>query len=323
MAPGFNAGPSAMLPAEKPRTSGATFPYIGLAVAVLALYAILAVVSPPSAIRSVVAIAAFFAMGYCALALIAGNRLPMSPAEILAFTVGLTIILTSVSALAVSIAHIPITEFAVVTIGLPIAVVAFLVRRPGGRPWASVVAYAKGLFDFSDYSPGEKGVVAALFIAVVGATAFLLSTAALQFPVEHEIAFGITGPDGTANSLPPPRSFASREPKNLTVTALGNATSGTFTLRIRLVPTNVRANDTYVRVPAGPVLHFDATVLGNGSAAYGEYTESIFLPLEGTWTQTYSILVDAASGTFFLTFSLAVANNPKLVREVSLPVDMT
>jgi len=323
VAPGFNAGPSAMLPAEKPRTSGASFPYIGLAVAVLALYAILAVVSPPSPIRSVVAIAAFFAMGYCALALIAGNRLPMSPAEILAFTVGLTIILTSVSALAVSIAHIPITEFAVVTIGLPIAVVAFLVRRPGGRPWASVVAYAKGLFDFSDYSPGEKGVVATLFIAVVGATAFLLSTAALQFPVEHEIAFGITGPDGTANSLPPPRSFASREPKNLTVTALGNATSGTFTLRIRLVPTNVRANDTYVRVPAGPVLHFDATVLGNGSAAYGEYTESIFLPLEGTWTQTYSILVDAASGTFFLTFSLAVANNPKLVREVSLPVDMT
>src|SRR5438093_681898 len=208
-----------MLPAEKPRTSGASFPYIGLAVAVLALYAILAVVSPPSAIRSVVAIAAFFAMGYCALALIAGNRLPMSPAEILAFTVGLTIILTSVSALAVSIAHIPITEFAVVTIGLPIAVVAFLVRRPGGRPWASV--------------------------------------------------------------------------------------------------------DTYVRVPAGPVWRFGATVLGNGSAAYGEYTESIFLPLEGTWTQTYSILVDAASGTFFLTFSLAVANNPKLVREVSLPVDMT
>src|SRR5439155_1009582 len=210
VAPGFNAGPSAMLPAEKPRTSGASFPYLGLAVRVLALYAILAVVSPPSPIRSVVAIAAFFAMGYCALALIAGNRLPMSPAEILAFTVGLTIILTSVSALAVSIAHIPITEFAVVTIGLPIAVVAFLVRRPGGRPW----------------------------------------------------------------------------------------------------------------VPAVPVLHFDATVLGNGSAAYGEYTESIFLPLEGTWTQTYSILVDAASGTFFLTFSLAVANNPKLVREVSLPVDM-
>src|SRR5437773_764703 len=89
-----------MLPAEKPRTSGATFPYIGLAVAVLALYAILAVVSPPSAIRSVVAIAAFFAMGYCALALIAGNRLPMSPAEILAFTVALTIILTSVSSAA-------------------------------------------------------------------------------------------------------------------------------------------------------------------------------------------------------------------------------
>src|SRR5438874_5757407 len=105
-----------MLPAEKPRTSGASFPYIGLAVAILALYAILAVVSPPSAIRSLVAIDAFFAMRYCALALSVVNRLPMSPAEILAITIGLTIILTSISALAVSIAHIPIPAFAVVTI---------------------------------------------------------------------------------------------------------------------------------------------------------------------------------------------------------------
>src|SRR5207244_12945009 len=116
-----------MLPAEKPRTSGATFPYIGLAVAVLALYAILAVVSPPSAIRSVVAIAAFFAMGYCALALIAGNRCPMSPAEILACTVGLAIILTSGSALAGAGAHTPITEFAALTIGLRVSFVALLV----------------------------------------------------------------------------------------------------------------------------------------------------------------------------------------------------
>src|SRR5437773_12335230 len=107
-----------MLPAEKPRTSGASFPYIGLAVAVLALYALLAVVSPPSAIRSVVAIAAFFAMGYCALALIAGNRLPMSPAGILALTVGLAIMLTSVWALAPALSEIPIAGFALVTIGL-------------------------------------------------------------------------------------------------------------------------------------------------------------------------------------------------------------
>src|SRR5438046_9039017 len=101
-----------MLPAEKPRTSGATFPYIGLAVAVLALYAILALVSPPSAIRSLVAIAAIFARGYCALALIAGNRLPMSPAETLTFTIGLTMIPPPISYLHVSIAHIPINKFA-------------------------------------------------------------------------------------------------------------------------------------------------------------------------------------------------------------------
>ena len=313
-----------MLPAEKSRASGASFPFIGVAVAILALYALLAVISPPGALRSVVAIAAFFAMGYCALALIAGNRLAMSPAEILAFTVGLTIILTSVSALAVSIAHIPITEFAVVTIGLPIGVIAFLLRRPTGRPWAALVSYAKGLFDFSDYSTGEKGVVSALFIAVVAATAFLLATASLQFPVEHTIAFGITGPDGTANSLPLPRSFANREPKNLTLTALGNATSATFTLRIRLVPTNAVGNETYVPARlAGSVLHFDATVLGNGTVGYGSYTESIFLPAEGTWTKTFSILIDATGGTFFLAFAMLTSGGSQQVREVSLPVDMT
>src|SRR5439155_22496982 len=114
-----------------------------------------------------------------------------------------------------------------------------------------------------------------------------------------------------------------RERKHLPLSALGNATSATFPLRIRIVPMNAKGNETYVRMPASSVLRFDATVLGNSSLAYGEYTESIFLPTEGTWTKTYSILVDATSGTFFLTFSLLTASNSKLVREVSLPVDIT
>src|SRR5439155_1025636 len=83
------------------------------------------------------------------------------------FTVGLTILITALSALAVSIVGIPITEFAVVIVGLPLAVIAFLLRRPATNPWMAFVDFVRRLFDFSDYTKGEKGVVAALYVAVV------------------------------------------------------------------------------------------------------------------------------------------------------------
>src|SRR5437762_2079512 len=86
MPAGFNARHTSMVPSERPPAAGATFPYIGLAVAVLALYAILAVTMPLNPYRAAVALVAFFAMGYCTLGLVAGGRIPMSVAEILAFT---------------------------------------------------------------------------------------------------------------------------------------------------------------------------------------------------------------------------------------------
>src|SRR5438309_10708397 len=103
MPAGFNARHTSLVPSERAPTVGATFPYIGIAVARLALYAILAVTMPLNPYRAAVALVAFFAMGYCTLGLVAGGRIPMSVAEILAFTVGLTILITSLSALAVSI----------------------------------------------------------------------------------------------------------------------------------------------------------------------------------------------------------------------------
>src|SRR5437773_743469 len=109
MPAGFNARHTSMVPSERPPAAGATFPYIGLAVAVLALYAILAVTMPLNPYRAAVALVAFFAMGYCTLGLVAGGRIPMSVAEILAFTVGLTILITALSALARSIVGIPFT----------------------------------------------------------------------------------------------------------------------------------------------------------------------------------------------------------------------
>src|SRR5256885_9299209 len=95
------------------------FPFLGLAVAVLALHSIFAVVLPPSPIRSAVAIVAFFAMGYSLLTLIAGGRLRLNAAEVLAYTAGLTILLTSLSAPTGSLLGIPITEFPRLLIRLP------------------------------------------------------------------------------------------------------------------------------------------------------------------------------------------------------------
>src|SRR5438552_16310805 len=114
-----------MVPSERPPAAGATFPYIGLAVAVLALYAILAVTMPLNPYRAAVALVAFFAMRYCTLGLVGGGRIPMSVAEILAFTVGLTSLITALSAVAVWIVDIPITGCPVVIVRLPLPVLAF------------------------------------------------------------------------------------------------------------------------------------------------------------------------------------------------------
>src|SRR2546426_554599 len=222
----FQRGHERMIPLEKPRVVGATFPYVGLAVAVLALYAIVAVTIPPNLYRSAIAVAAFFAMGYCALALIAGGRLALSPAEILAFTVGLTILITSLSALAVSIVGIPITEFAVVIIGLPIGVVAFLMRRPATGPVEALVAFGGRLLDFTDYSAGERAVAIALFLAVIGALGVFISIAGVGYPDPHTAALGIDGPYGSGGTLDPlPYTFVRGTAHVIVGTVLGHRRS--------------------------------------------------------------------------------------------------
>src|SRR5207237_1053279 len=175
--------------------------------------------------------------------LVAGGSIPMSVAESLAFTVGLTILITALSALAVSIVGIPITEFAVVIVGLPLAVIAFLLRRPATNPWMAFVDFARRLFDFSDYTKGEKGVVAALYVAVVGAVVFLVSLANVHYPDAPSVGLALTGPDGTANSLN--RSFVLGQPKSITVTVMGNDTASLYELRIRLVPLNATGTEPF------------------------------------------------------------------------------
>lgn len=277
---------------ESPAPEGTRFPFLGIAVGVLGLYAILAVLFPPNPFRSAVAIAAFFAMGYCTLALIAGEKLRLPTAEILAFTVGLTILITSLSALAVSIIGIPITEFAVIIVGLPIGVVTWLLRRQQGRLWTAIVGFGRRMFDLSDYSTAEKAIAAVLLAAIIGSVVFLLSLSGVLYPDQLSPAIAITGPDGTPNSLP--NSFVVGQPENVTVTVLAGSNAASYVVRIRLIPMNATGNESFHPASQFVPLRLDP---------FAEYREPITLGPGTSWTKQFSIAIDV-SGSFNLRFEL-------------------
>lgn len=297
-----------MVPEEKPSSAGASFPYVRLAVGVLVLHAVLAVLYPMTALRSGVAIASFFAIGYCTLSLIAGPHVPMTSAEILAFTIGLTILITSLSALAVSLVGIPITEFAVVTVGMPIGFLALLVQRPAGRPRKAFADFVRGYIDFSDYSKVEKGIAAALLVAITAALIVFISLAAVHYPDRSSMGVAITGADGKADSLP--GSFLRGQPQTILVYVLGNSTPawpsdgpGSFVVRIRLVPVNATGTEPFHSVPAASPLRMDA---------FGQHNESITVQAQATWTMSFSIVIDAV-GEFTLRFDLVGATGTVVV----------
>src|SRR2546422_10671455 len=130
----------------------APFPYVGLAAVVLLLHGILVALVPANPYRAAFSFAALFAVGYCTLALSVGDSIRLSASEILAFSTGLTIFVSSLSALGVSLLGIPITVFAVVIVGLPIAILAWFLRRSGAGGLTAVTTFTRGIFDFSEYS---------------------------------------------------------------------------------------------------------------------------------------------------------------------------
>src|SRR5207245_9912200 len=195
----------------------APFPYVGLATAVLLLHTILVAVVPPNRYRAVFSLAALFAVSYCTLALVVGRAIRLSAAEILAFSTGLTIFITSLSALGVSVLGIPITVFAVVIVGLPIAILASFARRSGGGPLAGITAFSRGLFDFSGYSRLEKGIVATLLGGITAALVVFVALALVHFPGDQSPGLAIYGPDNTAGSLP--THFVQGQPQDIGVSA--------------------------------------------------------------------------------------------------------
>ncbi len=287
----------------------APFPYVGLAAVVLLVHAILVAVVPANPYRAAFAFAALFAVGYCTLALIVGETIRLTAAEILAFSTGLTIFITSLSALGVSLLGIPITVFAVVIVGLPIAILASFARRSGGGSLRAITTFSRGLFDFSDYSRVEKGIVAALLAAITAALVVLVALALVHYPGELSPGLAIYGPDGTANIT---TEFNQSQPQEITVSALGGSTAGAFVVRIRLAPQNATGNESFHTVFQTTPLRLDA---------FAEYNVSIVLGAGESWTQRFSISIEQP-GRFNLTFAL-LDSSSSVVATNRLPVHVT
>lgn len=287
----------------------APFPYVGLAALVLLLHAILVAVVPTNPYRAAFSFAALFAVGYCALALIVGDSFRLTAAEILAFSTGLTIFITSLSALGVSVLGIPITVFAVVIVGLPIAILASFVRRSGGGAFGAITTFSRGLFDFSGYSRLEKGMIATLLSAITVALVVFVALAFVHYPGNLSPGLAIYGPDGTTGSLP--THFNQSQPKDITVAALGGSNPSAFVVRISLVPRNATGNEAFHTVFLATPLRLDA---------FAECNVSLVLDRGVTWTQQFSISIEQ-NGTYNLVFDL-INTSSLIVATNRLPVSV-
>ena len=289
----------------------APFPYVGLAAVVLLLHGILVALVPANPYRAAFSFAALFAVGYCTLALIVGDSIRLSAAEILAFSTGLTIFVTSLSALGVSVLGIPITIFAIVIVGLPIAILAWFARRSGGGALPAITSFSRGLFDFAGYSRAEKGIVAALLGGITAALIVFVALALVHFPGDLSPGLAIYGWDGTTGSLN--HTFLQGQPQEIVVSALGGSTPGAFVVRIRLVPQNATGNESFhtVFLTTSP-LRLDA---------FAEYNVSLVLGAGESWTRPFSISVEQP-GAFNLYFAL-LDSSSSVVATNRLPVVVT
>lgn len=301
------APPASMESSARPPTTGTAFPFTGLGVFFLLVQAVLSVVLPPNPVRSLATVAALFATGYCTLALIAGKDVRLSAGEVLAFTVGLTILVTSLSAVLVSVIRIPITDNVITILGLPIALAAWYLRRSGESPGRSLIRGLRTFFDFSDYTPREKVVAGALFASIlVVLVAFLLLSATLS-PDVTSPGLAVVGPDGTPGTLP--TAFGNGTAQTVDLTVLGGTSGGRFSLRVRLIPQNATGNETFHAIAMGNPLRLDP---------FAESTANLTVGAQATWSDTMSLVV-VTSGRYDLRFDLIDATAAVVASNV-LPV---
>lgn len=280
-----------MIPGARPRGSS-EFPFLDITLLVLAAYAILAVAFPDNPLRPILALAAFFSMGYATLALVVAGSIRLTAAEVLAFTVGFTVLITAGSALGVSVIGIPITQFAVIIIGLPVGVLSWLFRRPRIKSSAALAAFVRSYFDFSDYSRAEKGIAAVLFVAVLLVLVGYVALSAIHYPSSLSPAIALTGPDGSPDSLN--TTVVVGASQTVTVTVLGGEAGPSFNLVIRLVPRNATGSETFTQTTDKSPLRLTPFVF---------YEEPLSVGPAAEWSESYTIIIDAP-GLYWLRFEL-------------------
>ncbi len=290
-----------------------SLPHVLAALGFILIYAILVATGLFPPLRSIIGVFALLAIGYSTLALIAGDALEITLGETIAFTVGLTIVVAATSALLVSALGTPITEYAILLLGTPVALLAVLRAAVRKSFRSSLLRHLRKLLDFSEYRPAEKVVAWALFGAIIVVLAIFISLAGLRVPDEQSPALAILGPDGTPASLP--RLFDQGQPREIVITVLGGSGNEDFELRVRLTLPELSTEDI-VLIAFHQVTWTNPLTL-NASA---EARKDIQVAAGGTWKESISLVIDD-QGSFDLRFDLLTSSNTVVVSN-RLPISV-
>jgi len=216
---------------------------IMMAFLVIIAYAVVALSTGPNLARSVIGVAAVFAMGYCALSLIRGATLRFTIIEKIAMSAGLAILLTTASALLSGALGLPISDLSVLLLAVPFGTLAILNAARTRDSGVQLPATVRTIIDFSEYQRGEKIIITSLLAAISVALAGLLLIAFVNVPDTLSSGIAVLGPDGTPASLPTNMTRGTTATFNATI--LIGSSPGDLLLRIRLTLSNATGNVVY------------------------------------------------------------------------------
>jgi len=275
---------------EGPPPPGA-WPLVGYAAVAIAAHLALVLATPPNPVRATLGLAVSLASGYCALSLLArASRL--SRGEILAFSTGLGILLTSGAALLLAAVRLPVGDHAALLPGIPLATAAAAWRRPWTISPREPLRALRRAFAFPGYSRQERWAARVLYAAVVAALLILIAVATVPYPDRLSPALTLAGPDGSPATLP--ASLLRNQSQELVISVLGGSATQAFGLRLRLSPQNETGAESFHPISWAPTLRLDPL---------GEATVNVSVPARGLWSERLSVSLDA-SGPWDVRFDL-------------------
>ena len=195
-----------------------------LALLVLLADALVIALTQPTPARLALSAAAVLATGYSALSLFASST-RLRPTATVAYSLGLGLVAVGTSALVLWLLGSPLTESAVLLLGLPIGV--FAVLRASSLP-AKAGQVISNLDGVPGYSPAERAIARGL----VGAFCITLLLVVAFVFLPGPPSLRILGPDGTSETLPD--SFLQGAPRTLVFQVAGGAAWETYRVEVAL-----------------------------------------------------------------------------------------